>query len=590
MRHLSVLGLVAGFLVLLPVAEAQALSRTVHVKTGVTSADQVSEVFVRIEGPHINYDQKYVPDPGDLQTLTVDEFGATVSRQVIRLTPGLSRGLDAVDTIHGGHTRRYTATFYERRGAKVVAFARHQWKAQMNLRGINECVDEMTIDPDQRIEYLHKRDDEAWNDPEFFGKLGLAMIPRAGVFGPLLTGDKVEIDKLLVAFVGGAILNRVLPGLGQFAAVEGIIVEKAIKKDPGTCLTHLWVMPSIPAAERTELRMLMPSGFGDARLTFVADFNGDGRPDVATARDHAVRVVASEGGHWREQVYPLPAAKWGGGRYNWAGDFDGDGKADIASAYRDTVILRPGGKGFKPEVHRVEPKWGDDAYTFAADFTGDGRTDLASAYKGTLYMKIATGSSFTSEAWPTTNAWGGAAYTWVGDFNGDGRPDIASARGDTVHMRLGRGDGFDYAAWRAPTLSWGSAGYTFVADFDGDGRSDIASCSGDRIFLLRSTGSSFTLRSTLVPAVWGGADYTFAADFTGDGKADIASARGGEIFLNRSVGTSFARSTWEVPDWWGGGGYTWAADLDGNGRADILTASGIQLRAKLSHPRVTGEN
>ncbi|MCA9638209.1 MAG: VCBS repeat-containing protein, partial [Myxococcales bacterium] len=435
MRHLPVVGLAASFALLLPVAEAHALSRTVHVQTGVTSADQIAELFVRIEGPYINYDAKYLPNPGDLQTLEVEEFGQTLTRQVIRLTPGLSRGLDAVDTIHDGHTRHYTATFYERRGAKVVAFARHHWKAKMNLRGINECVDEMTIDPDQRIEFLHKRDDEAWNDPEFFGKLGLAMIPRAGIFGPLLTGDKVEIDKLLVAFVGGAVLNRVLPGLGQFVAVEGIIIEKAIKKDPGTCLTHLWVMPSIPAAERTELRMLMPSGFGESRFTFVADFNGDGRPDVASARDHKVRLVASEGGGlWSEKTFQLPAAKWGGGRYNWAADFDGDGKADIASAYKDTVILRRGGDAFKPEVHKVEPKWGGDTFTFAADFTGDGKADIASAYKGTLFMKISTGDGFTSAAWPTPSAWGSAGYTRLGDFNGDGRPDIASASGDTVHM------------------------------------------------------------------------------------------------------------------------------------------------------------
>jgi hypothetical protein len=150
---------------------------------------------------------------------------------------------------------------------------------------------------------------------------------------------------------------------------------------------------------------------------------------------------------------------WGGSGYTWAADFNGDGKADIASADSGTVYMYLStGMDFELSNWTVPNAWGGSDYTWAADFNGDGASGIASANGGNVYMHLSTGSNFDNQTWTVPGNWGGSGYTWTGDFNGDGYMDIASANGNAVYMSLSRGNRFANETWySAAGLSGGSA-------------------------------------------------------------------------------------------------------------------------------------
>ena len=325
--------------------------------------------------------------------------------------------------------------------------------------------------------------------------------------------------------------------------------------------------------------------WGSAGNIWVADFDGNGKADIAYAIGGSVYVYLSTGVDFELEEWTIPNA-WGDAGYAWVADFNGDGRADIASAARGdgTVYVHLStGVAFDSQRWAAPDTWGGSGYTWAADFNGDGKSDIASAYFGTVYMNLSTGTSFNSQSWTVSNVWGDAGYTWVADFNADGRSDIASAprRGGMVYVHLSTGVAFDSQRWAVPD-AWGGSGYTWAADFNGDGRSDIASASSGRIYMHLSTGAGFDNQTWNVPNVWGGAGYSWAADFNADGAAGVASARGGNVYMHLSTGTGFNNQTWIVPNQWGPSGNTWVGDFNGDSYYDIASASGNAFYMSLS--------
>ena len=285
---------------------------------------------------------------------------------------------------------------------------------------------------------------------------------------------------------------------------------------------------------------------------------------LVSSCSHTSKPVGSQGKN--ETSLEFVPNTWGGSGYTWAADFNGDGKTDIASADSGTVYMYLStGMDFELSNWTVPNAWGGSDYTWTADFNGDGKADIASANGSSIYMHLSTGNNFSNSTWTVPNAWGGSDYTWAADFNGDGKADIASANGGNIYVHLSTGSSFSNSTWTVPN-AWGGSDYTWAADFNGDGASGIASANGGNIYMHLSTGSNFDNQTWTVPGNWGGSGYTWTGDFNGDGYMDIASANGNAVYMSLSRGERFANETW----------YSAA----GSSGSSAQPSSGVQLTEK----------
>jgi len=256
------------------------------------------------------------------------------------------------------------------------------------------------------------------------------------------------------------------------------------------------------------------SGAGSAyTLAAAADFNGDGRTDLAwtNASGWVVLHLANSTGTGFTSTPVI-------GTYNpaiWtlvgAGDTNADGRADLI--FRSTGLGRVAWWQLNGAniIARRESAAGS-AYTLAAigDFNGDGRADLAwtnSAGWVVLHLANSAGTAFTSTAVVgtyNTNLWSLVAS---GDTDGDGRSDLifrSDALGRVAWWRMNSG------AVSARFESAAGSAYRLAAtgDFNGDGRADLAwtNASGWVVLhLANSTGTGFTstpLVGTYGPAAW----------------------------------------------------------------------------------------
>ncbi len=128
------------------------------------------------------------------------------------------------------------------------------------------------------------------------------------------------------------------------------------------------------------------TGINSPFAVAVADFNGDGIPDVVTSDDAAVgTAVAVLIGDGTGRLTPMPGSPFvtGGGPSFWvtAGDFNADGRADIATANtlaNSSSVLLNTGSGFTSApgspfaTSATEPRM-----VMVGDFNNDAKPDLA---------------------------------------------------------------------------------------------------------------------------------------------------------------------------------------------------------------------
>jgi hypothetical protein len=289
-----------------------------------------------------------------------------------------------------------------------------------------------------------------------------------------------------------------------------------------------------------------------------ADFNGDGKLDLATANttDSTVTVLLGNGNGTFAAASQTPAV---GASPNGivTGDFNGDGKADLAVAVGNgvTVLLGNGDGTFTALATIVSGFAGSQIAT--ADFNGDGKADLVvRGYSSTPELLVLLGNGdgtfTTAQTIAVAESQGGIA---VGDFNGDGIPDFAatgSSSENAVTIYVGKGDG-TFTAKLAASATYGDPLDIQAADFNGDGKLDLAVINftesvNREVVLLGNGDGTFTLPgiSTGIYAY----DAVAIGDFNGDGVPDIEATGVGsglEIALTNRMQTAVATATAVTP-------------------------------------------
>jgi hypothetical protein len=217
-----------------------------------------------------------------------------------------------------------------------------------------------------------------------------------------------------------------------------------------------------------------PATFGagnDVYALAVADLNGDGIPDIATASNStgAVSVLLGNGdGTFRAPViFPSNAdSLWGIA----VADFNGDGKPDIAvSGFVGGVMLGNGDGSFQPVVGQIY-----GGAMAVGDLNGDGKLDvLLGAGPGDSGLGIFLGNgdgTFTNG--PSYNE--RAVQLALADVNNDGNLDVVFTGIDTnlAGVLLGNGDGTLQAATYWNTKRYGQ-GQIAAAEVDGNGKPDV---------------------------------------------------------------------------------------------------------------------
>jgi len=297
------------------------------------------------------------------------------------------------------------------------------------------------------------------------------------------------------------------------------------------------------------------TGVNSATGIAAADFNGDGKADIAvaglspTSSIPVIGVYLNQNGSFgTPTLFPFSGAPAGIA----AGDFLGNGHQDIAvvdsSSNTLDVFLGDGAGNFTPGAGASLGGSGGDTAIVSADFNGDHRDDVAVLDPAANSVVIFTpGNSFGSFSLAQSISVPSPLNLVVGDFNGDQHPDLAVLSGNgSVYVALNNGAG----VLGAPTAySLGANVSSPVAlaagTFTSSAASDLIGVgvngqNGEAGFLFGQTSGTFEPATDV--ALSAVPNLVVTGDFTTAGVTDAAllTASGGLTVLPGNGDGTFA--------------------------------------------------
>jgi uncharacterized protein (TIGR03437 family) len=346
---------------------------------------------------------------------------------------------------------------------------------------------------------------------------------------------------------------------------------------------------------------MLPVGAQAANTVVAGDFDHDGKIDLAvsSAGTDTVTVLYGDAAvqFASRTVIDLRALGQTVGAGPMASaDFNGDGRADLAvggtGGQRVVVATSQSGRAFHTQSIAI-PNY--VAGIAAADLNGDGKPDLfATMYTGSSTADGASGyavilndgkGTFTSAK--TATGINGTAVA-LGDLNGDGKADavvgnysVFGSNGPDpagLSVNFGKGDG-TFTPGQTYLKGVAAVNYVTIGDVDGDGKPDVAGVGQGPNYVwivgvLISNGDG-TFRDPVILQTDFGPSSVAIADYNGDGKADlIVSHCCGDTDMTYFLGNGDGSFQPEKHFSGGPGPQSIAsADFDGDGKPDIAVAS-----------------
>ena len=337
----------------------------------------------------------------------------------------------------------------------------------------------------------------------------------------------------------------------------------------------------------------------------TADFNGDGRPDVAVGSSFSttdgdkvgIFLSSGSGGFAEPVVYNLGGQAFYG---LTVGDFNNDNRADLVYSLRSPMnlaILPNIGNGTFGAPQIISSSVSERGIA-AGDFNNDGKLDFTTVQGNsptqTIRVWFGNGNNtFTAGQITSVSSIDfGITNILPGDYNRDGRLDVALIMVGQILIFDGGGSGTFIENERYNV----GGGKIIKGDFDNDGWTDLATqqtlgfqgsasgVSSELAVLLNLRDGKFLTAPYLQIPV--GGEEIAVADFNNDGLKDIAitgDASTGEILLilqdpNARSNNSVRHSKFESAARISARGSSLtprtiaAGDFNGDGKNDVVVA------------------